>query len=441
MKNLPIITIYITNYNYGTYIKKAINSALEQSYKNIDLIIIDDASTDFSKRIIKKYEKYDRVRIIYNKPKKGLIKSSNIAVRASKGEFVLRLDADDYLKKDCLKILYSKIKKNNNVAMVYSDYYEIDSNDNVLIKQKQIDINSISTLKDRPVLAACCLIRKSALFSVNLYDEKFNRQDGYDLWYKLIKEFNFKYVSKPLFFYRKHLNNLTSNKILLYKTRSQILKKYAYEKIKKLNIIGLVPVRSEKIEKNIHYLKKLKKKPILFHTIDETIKSTLISKIILTSPDKKLLLAAKKKYNNKINYHLRKKEHALLNTDLKVGVLDALKKIKKKIDIIIILDVEYPFKKYFYIEQAISKLILHNCDRVISSVFTINSNYYKYSKNGIQLISNDKLSALRYERKTILKEAGGIAVIKYKAYKTNKVRKISNIIIDNESSKSINKYD
>ena len=56
MKNLPIITIYITNYNYGTYIKKAINSALEQSYKNIDLIIIDDASTDFSKRIIKKYE-------------------------------------------------------------------------------------------------------------------------------------------------------------------------------------------------------------------------------------------------------------------------------------------------------------------------------------------------------------------------------------------------
>jgi glycosyltransferase involved in cell wall biosynthesis len=47
MKNLPIITIYITNYNYGTYIKKAINSALEQSYKNIDLIIIDDASTDF----------------------------------------------------------------------------------------------------------------------------------------------------------------------------------------------------------------------------------------------------------------------------------------------------------------------------------------------------------------------------------------------------------
>lgn len=440
MKNLPIITVYITNYNYGTYIKKAINSVLNQSYENIDLIIIDDASTDSSKKIIKKYEKYNFARIIYNKTKKGLIKSSNIAVRASKGEFVLRLDADDYLNKNCLRILYNKIKKNNNVAMVYSDYYEIDNNNNILLKQKQIDINSKNNLKDRPVLAACCLVRKSSLFSVNLYDEKFSRQDGYDLWYKLITDFNFKYVPKPLFYYRKHQNNLTSNKILLYKTRSQILKKYAYKKIKKLNIVGVIPVRGQKFEKKLPYLKKLENKPLLFHTIDEVIKSKMISKIILTSPDKKLLNKSKKKYNNKIIYHLRKKEHALLNTDLKIGLLDSLKKIKKKINLIVILDVEYPYKKYFYIEQAISKLVLHNCDQVVSSIFEINNNYYKYSKNGIQLISNDKLSALKYEKNTILKEAGGIRVLNYKSYRNNKIRRISNIIIDNKSSISINKF-
>jgi len=435
MKKLPIITVYITNHNYGVYIKKAIDSVLEQSYKNIDLIIIDDASTDRSKKIIKRYEKYDSVRIIYNKKKRGLIKSSNIAIKASKGNFILRLDADDYLDKKCVKILYNNIRKNNNIAMVYSDYYEIDNSDNILIKQKQIDINSRNNLRDRPVLAACCLIRKSALFSVNLYDEKFNRQDGYDLWYKLIKEFNFKYISKPLFFYRKHTNNLTSDKASLYKTRSQILKKYAYEKIKKLNIIGVVPVRGKEIE-SLHILKKIKKKPLLFYTLDEALKSKLMSKVILTTPDKKILLTAKKKYNNKILYHLRKKEHALLNTHLKVGLLDSLKKIKKKIDLIIILDVEYPFKKYFYIEQAISKLVLHNCDQVISSIFEINNNYYKYSKDGIQLISNDKLSSLRYEKKTILREAGGITVIKFNAYKKNTVKKVSNIIIDDESSVS-----
>ena len=439
MKNLPIITVYITNHNYGVYIKKAIDSVLEQSYKNIDLIIIDDASTDQSKKIIKKYEKNESIRIIYNNKKIGLIKSSNIAIRASKGNFILRLDADDYLDKKCLKTLYSKIGKNNNIAIVYSDYYEIDNKDNILIKQKQIDINSKNTLKDRPVLAACCLIRKSSLFSVNLYDEEFNRQDGYDLWYKLIKEFDFKYISKPLFFYRKHSKNLTSDKTLLYKTRSQILKKYAYEKIKKLNIIGIGAVRGKKIE-NVHSLKKIKKKPLLFYTLDEAVKSKLISKIILTSPDTKLLSTTKKKYNNKIIYHLRKEEHALLNTHLRIGLLDSLKKIKKKIDLIVVLDVEYPFKKYFYIEQAISKLILHDCDQIISSIFEINNNYYKYSKNGVQLISNDKLSSLRYEKNTILKEAGGITVTRFEAYKKNKIKKISNIIIDKESSISINDF-
>ena len=166
----------------------------------------------------------------------------------------------------------------------------------------------------------------------------------------------------------------------------------------------------------------------------------MISKIILTSPDKKLLNKSKKKYNNKIIYHLRKKEHALLNTDLKIGLLDSLKKIKKKINLIVILDVEYPYKKYFYIEQAISKLVLHNCDQVVSSIFEINNNYYKYSKNGIQLISNDKLSTLKYEKNTILKEAGGIRVINYKSYRNNKIKRISNIIVDNKSSVSINKF-
>ena len=137
---------------------------------------------------------------------------------------------------------------------------------------------------------------------------------------------------------------------------------------------------------------------------------------------------------------MRKEEHALLNTHLRIGLLDSLKKIKKKIDLIVVLDAEYPFKKYFYIEQAISKLILHDCDQIISSIFEINNNYYKYSKNGVQLISNDKLSSLRYEKNTILKEAGGITVTRFDAYKKDKVKKISNIIIDKESSISISEF-
>lgn len=101
MKNNPLITIYITNHNYGKYLEQSINSALVQTYKNIEVIIVDDASRDESKKILKKYKNKKKIKIILNKSQKGLVKSSIIAIKKSKGSYILRLDADDYLKKKC----------------------------------------------------------------------------------------------------------------------------------------------------------------------------------------------------------------------------------------------------------------------------------------------------------------------------------------------------
>ena len=102
MSNYPIITVYIINHNYGQYIEEAIHSVINQKYKKIDIIIVDDKSSDNSAKIISEYERKKNIRIIYNSKKLGLIKSSNIAIRASTGEFVLRLDADDILHKNCI---------------------------------------------------------------------------------------------------------------------------------------------------------------------------------------------------------------------------------------------------------------------------------------------------------------------------------------------------
>ena len=75
--------------------------------------------------------------------------------------------------------------------------------------------------------------QKRALFSVNLYDESFTRQDGYDIWYKLFDNYDFEYVPKYLFFYRKHQNSLTKNDVSLFKTRTNILNKFAQKKFQK----------------------------------------------------------------------------------------------------------------------------------------------------------------------------------------------------------------
>ena len=70
MRNSKLITIYITNFNYANYIDKAIKSVLNQSYKNFEIIIVDDASEDNSKEILKNYESNKKISIIYNKKKK-----------------------------------------------------------------------------------------------------------------------------------------------------------------------------------------------------------------------------------------------------------------------------------------------------------------------------------------------------------------------------------
>ena len=124
-KNL--VSIYITNFNYSEYIEKSIRSVLSQTYEKIEIIIIDDNSTDNSKQILNKYLKHPKIKVLFNKKNLGLLKSSNIAIKASKGEYIMRLDADDYLDKKIVETFVQRIVRGPKIAMVYSDYHEVNS--------------------------------------------------------------------------------------------------------------------------------------------------------------------------------------------------------------------------------------------------------------------------------------------------------------------------
>ncbi|MEM6724140.1 MAG: glycosyltransferase family A protein, partial [Bacteroidota bacterium] len=98
----PLLTVYITNYNYEAYIKQAIESVLNQSFQNFELLIIDDGSTDNSRDIIESYKDHEQITIIYQQ-NKGLNVTNNIALRLAHGKYIMRLDADDYLTADALE--------------------------------------------------------------------------------------------------------------------------------------------------------------------------------------------------------------------------------------------------------------------------------------------------------------------------------------------------
>jgi glycosyltransferase involved in cell wall biosynthesis len=427
-----IVSLYIVNKNYSIYLEKSIKSALRQSYPNIDIIIIDDGSTDDSINIINKYKNLRQVRIIQNEKSIGLIKSSNLAIKAARGKYIIRLDADDIMDHKCVELLYAKIKTDSKAALVYSNYYLIDEYENIISKKKEIDIKKNKFRG--PVLAACCLIRISSLFEVNLYDERYSRQDGYDLWYKIIRNFNVLYINKYLFFYRRHKHNLTNKKWEINKTRSKIIYNFTKTKLKNKKINALILCRSKEIE-NIDVLKKIKNKTYLEYTIEDCLKCRIIDNTILITESNKIINFTKRKYRKKLKIFKRGYEQAQINRNPKSNILHLL---KDNCDILVIVQPIYFFERIHYLEQAIGKLILDNLDKVVSTISeSIYTNFYMHSKNGIKLISNNNEKKLKYENNLIFRESGGIIIYNYKSYKNNKIKNIGNIVIEKDEIQTL----
>jgi glycosyltransferase involved in cell wall biosynthesis len=124
MKDEPLISVIITNYNYGQYVTKAIKSILAQTYKNIELIIINDGSTDNSDEVIKEcISRYPGRNIKYvNRKNMGIVYTRNEGIELAKGEFISYLDADDYFNRNYISKSY-KIAKEHNADVVYPNWH------------------------------------------------------------------------------------------------------------------------------------------------------------------------------------------------------------------------------------------------------------------------------------------------------------------------------
>jgi len=97
----PMVSVVITNYNYGKYLREAINSVLHQTYENLEIILIDDASTDNSQEVYNEFR--DKMKIVEHEENRGIVFSRNEAIDISRGEYLTFLDADDYWDEDYIE--------------------------------------------------------------------------------------------------------------------------------------------------------------------------------------------------------------------------------------------------------------------------------------------------------------------------------------------------
>lgn len=440
-KNIPLVTIYLVNYNYSSFLANSIDSVINQTYQNLEFIIIDDGSTDNSKEIILEYKKkYPNIINIFQE-NKGLNITNNIALKKAKGKYIMRLDADDWLDEHAIELLVNMLERNKDAGLIFPDYYEVDTEGNFLQLIRRHDFEKVSLL-NQPAHGAGTMIKTSCLREIGGYDEEFRRQDGYDLWIRFIKKFNVKNINLPLFYYRQHTKSLTASQDKIYNTRSNILKKRAnFDNLNKKKTIAIIPTRGfiSKFENDV--LRKLGEKPLINWTIDAAIKSKRIDDIIVTSPDENVISHVKSNYGNKIITFKREKQLALPNTFIDQTVAKTLSEYKKikgfKPDYITLLYIENPFKKPIMIDSTLDILEVFNTDTVIA-VTPDDGTLYKHDGNGLNLFQEKKNLSL--ESNEIYRKSGGIQTLKVNYFEKNMKctgGTIGHIIIDEKTAFSI----
>lgn len=200
-----MVSIIITAYNYEKYIERAIRSCLDQSLakSQYEVIVINDCSTDNTTKILENYE--SEIRIFNLEKNVGLSAARNFAVKKAKGQFIVFLDADDYIQRDLLFIEKLFLTENNLLDAVSVDYFLVDERGN--------HIEHVNAEK-KPI-ACGIMFRKDFLLDIGLYDETFKAREEEDLRIRFLKKHNIHNIILPLYRYRMHDNNLTKNKKIM----------------------------------------------------------------------------------------------------------------------------------------------------------------------------------------------------------------------------------
>lgn len=113
------ISVIVPVYNVEEYLDKCLESLLNQHYSDMEIVVVDDKSTDGSLNIAKKYEKYTNVKVIAKEKNSGLSDTRNVGIKESCGQYIMFLDSDDYVENGCIAKIQGIIEKENTPDIIY----------------------------------------------------------------------------------------------------------------------------------------------------------------------------------------------------------------------------------------------------------------------------------------------------------------------------------
>jgi len=214
MKSVQV-SIIIPAYNAELYIGRCIRSLLNQSLnkKYYEIILINDCSKDNTKKATEPF--VEDLVIIENKKNLGLPASLNKGLKKARGQFVVRVDSDDFVHIEFLKILCLHLQLNHSIDAIASDY--------LLVNNDQDIIKHMNCLK-HPI-GCGIMFRLKHLVEIGLYDESFLLREEEELMMRFKSIYNISRLELPLYRYRKHEKNITNDKKAMKKYSKKLIKK------------------------------------------------------------------------------------------------------------------------------------------------------------------------------------------------------------------------
>jgi glycosyltransferase involved in cell wall biosynthesis len=223
-----LTSVIIPTYQCAQFIVEAIESVLAQTYKACEIIVVDDGSKDDTLRVLEHYQ--DRI-VLISQENKGLPAARNVGIKASQGEFIAFLDADDVWLPDKLEKQIPLFQQNNEVGLVCSDIYYFDDvgkKSFTAFEQVPPRAGSVSeTIFVRSFIPMpSVVVRRKCFDEVGFFDETLRSCEDLDMWLRVSKIWKVDFVNQLLACYRLRPGQLSENVEIMKTTLLSVMEKY-----------------------------------------------------------------------------------------------------------------------------------------------------------------------------------------------------------------------
>lgn len=197
----PLVSVIVPVYNQEQFLGRCLRSLMAQDFPReaYEVVVIDDGSSDGTGHVLDLYR--ENIRTLRNSVNAGLPTALNMGIRSSSSQFTVRVDSDDYVHAEFIRVLYTFLEQNRYMDAVACDYFLVDDSETVLERRNC----------DNYPIACGIMFRTDQLIDLGLYDEEFLLNEERDLRLRFMKRHSIHRIEAPLYRYRLHDGNMTND--------------------------------------------------------------------------------------------------------------------------------------------------------------------------------------------------------------------------------------